>query len=89
MVTHLNPVIVLIEDDDADTLRPLVARLADNFQHVPDDTRRLMNTNGWTPEMLAWSLVFRGIAAGVRDGTIDVEITPSPADIPNTHEPAD
>lgn len=88
---QLTPIVCLISDADADTLRPSIAALAHNFDNpdVPIDTQHLMVRNGWTPEMLAWSLVFRGIAAGVRDGTIILTVTPSDTTQPDTDDNPD
>lgn len=69
----LTPVVVLVDDESMTRLRPLLDELAAMFVARNKDVawERTMLLNGWTAEMIAWSLV---IAAASRE---DLEVTTS------------
>lgn len=54
---RLVPVVVLAEQDSLDRLRPVLDQLADHFDGPAWQSTK--DFNGWTSEMLAWSLLIR------------------------------
>lgn len=64
---RLTPVVVLVDDTTLTTLQPTLDALT---THI--DGTNLANwgvTNGWTPEMIAWSMLLGKVAE-----TMDFEI---------------
>lgn len=60
----LVPVVVLVDDESLARMTPLIGELADRWSaDCGDGWKQVMTANGWTPEMVAWSLV---IAAASR-----------------------
>jgi hypothetical protein len=67
----LTPVVVLVDDESMTRLRPLLDELAARFVARNKDVawERTMLLNGWTAEMIAWSLVIATASL------LDLEVT--------------
>ena len=58
----MRPVVVLMDEDTIERLAPFLTRVTDRLvaEYATNyDWRDLMERNGWTWEMLAWSLILR------------------------------
>ena len=58
----MRPVVVLMDEDTIARLAPFLTRVTDRLvaEYATNyDWRDLMERNGWTWEMLAWSLILR------------------------------
>lgn len=58
------PIVALIREDDLEKLNPVVARQVERIERS-EPMMAICADHGWSPDMLAWSMVFHQAAQRV------------------------
>lgn len=60
--TRYYPVVVLLDDETIERLRPAVDAVAWVMSDLSPEMAALIATRGWTPEMVAWGRLLHDLA---------------------------
>ena len=74
----LVPIVVLADSDTISMLQPTIDRTVATLNERADMIVELLETRGWTVEMIAWASLLNAVGRGIQSGAIMLDVNAAP-----------
>ncbi len=74
----LVPIVVLADSDTIGMLQPTIDRTVATLNERADMIVELLETRGWTVEMIAWASLLNAVGRGIQSGAIMLDVNAAP-----------